>query len=194
MAAVYGNLACLAARDDSYGSWVVLGLGCNMVGGTADKGTSCSDPLAGKIALIQQAVANIDTIAGVAVQEVSSFYTSEPAYYADQDEFVNAVALVRCTLSPHQLLDALHVVENELGRVRTIANGPRTCDIDIEDFEGVVSSDARLTLPHPRILERDFVVKPLLELRPHYVLADGTPVTNRHVKYGAAQRISAPEA
>lgn len=118
------------------------------------------------------------------VDRVSSYVQSEPAYLEDQDRFVNAVALVQTTLSPEELLDVLNAIENDNGRVRSIANGPRTLDLDIVDYEGVTSDTPRLVLPHPKALERDFVVTPLLDIAPGYVLADGTPVTDEHVCVG----------
>ena len=121
---------------------------------------------------------------GVWVSRVSTYVTSEPAYLAEQDEFVNAVAQVQTTLGPRELLDALHAIEDSQGRVRETPNGPRTIDLDIVDYEGVESSQDELVLPHPRALERDFVVTPLLEIAPGYVLADGTPVTRASVTVG----------
>lgn len=121
---------------------------------------------------------------GIWVYNVSSYVESEPAYKEDQAAFANAAAVLQTTLAPQELLDVLHAIENEQGRVRHEANGPRTLDLDILDFEGVVSNDEELVLPHPRILERDFVVTPLLEIEPGFVLADGTPVTRDVVTYG----------
>lgn len=121
---------------------------------------------------------------GVWVSRVSTYVTSEPAYLAEQDEFVNAVAQVQTTLGPRKLLDALHAIEDSQGRVRETPNGPRTIDLDIVDYEGIESSQDELVLPHPRALERDFVVTPLLEIAPGYVLADGTPVTRANVTVG----------
>jgi 2-amino-4-hydroxy-6-hydroxymethyldihydropteridine diphosphokinase len=59
----------------------------------------------------------------------------------------------------------MHMVESDLGRVRTVKNGPRTIDIDMVDYGGVVSDDPELTLPHPRAVERDFVMRPLNEIK-----------------------------
>lgn len=121
---------------------------------------------------------------GVWVYSVSDYVESEPAYKEDQAVFANAVAVLQTTLAPRELLDVLHEIEIAEGRVRHEANGPRTLDLDILDYEGFVSDDARLVLPHPRILERDFVVTPLLQIEPAYVLSDGTPVTRDAVVYG----------
>lgn len=121
------------------------------------------------------------------VGAISQYVTSEPAYFEAQAPFTNAIAVIQTTLSPHELLEKLHEIENEQGRVRTVANGPRTLDLDIVDYEGVVSNDPELTLPHPLALERDFVVTPLLELMPACVLADGTQVTRAGVRVGRVQ-------
>ena len=119
----------------------------------------------------------------------SSFYESEPAYYLDQDSFVNAVVLLRTGIPPKELLGYLHAVENSLGRVREVRNGPRTCDLDILDYQLYVVDADVLTLPHPRLLERDFVVQPLLELLPGHVLANDVPVSVDGVTVGKSVRL-----
>ena len=163
---------------------VVLSLGCN-VALVANPG----EEQEGKIAQLNQSISQLCSLPDSQIVDISSFYGSEPAYYEDQDEFVNAIVLVRCGVPPRELLDYLHAIENGLGRVRTIANGPRTCDLDIVDYQMYVVENDVLVLPHPRALERDFVVKPLSELRPGYVFADGTVLTDAHVKYGKAWRL-----
>lgn len=165
-----------------------IALGCN-VALVADPGYERE----GKIAMLNQALSDISMMPDTQLVDVSSFYASEPAYKEDQDEFVNAVALVRTGLAPRDLLRYLQAIENSLGRVRHEANGPRTCDLDILDYQLYVSDDEQLTLPHPRILERDFVVKPLLEIRPGHILADGKPVTADAVSLGKAQMIQSPQ-
>ena len=106
---------------------------------------------------------------------------------------MNAVVLLRTGIPPLELLDYLHAIENKLGRVRNIANGPRTCDIDILDYQLYVCESEKLTLPHPRICERDFVLKPILEICPEYVLADGTTLATvpEEGRVGKAVRIHA---
>ena len=96
---------------------------------------------------------------------------------------------MRCGVAPKELLSYLHAIENSLGRVREIPNGPRTCDLDIVDYQMYVVESDVLTLPHPRVLERDFVVKPLMELRPNFVFANDVKITSEHVAYGRAERI-----
>lgn len=93
----------------------------------------------------------------VAASEVEE---TEPVDVPDEFRalrFLNRVALFETALSPREFSDRMHAVEDSLGRVRTVRNGPRTIDIDMIDYEGVVSSDPDLTLPHPRAMERDFV-------------------------------------
>ena len=121
---------------------------------------------------------------GVWISRVSAYVRSEPAYRTDQPVFTNAAALVQTTLSPLELLDALHRIEALEGRVRTIPNAPRTLDIDIVDYAGVVADDVDFTLPHPRAAERAFVVEPLLEISPGHVLADGTALDASRARVG----------
>lgn len=113
---------------------------------------------------IVSATAELDAVPGVSVIASSSVYRTEPAYYEEQDMFANSVAWVQTSLAPNALLQKLFDIENAFARKRTIANGPRTLDMDLLDYEEVVSADPHLTLPHPRILERDFTVTPILEL------------------------------
>jgi len=84
--------------------------------------------------------------------------------------YLNGVALATTTLEPHALLDVLQAAENRHGRVREERWGDRTLDIDLILFGGRVISDERLTVPHPRAFERDFVLAPWLELDPEAVL------------------------
>ena len=169
--------------------YAFLGLGCN-VPLVAEPG----EELEGKIAMLNQAITELCSLPDSQIIDISSFYESEPAYYEDQDTFVNAVVLLRTGIAPKELLGYLHAIENSLGRVREIENGPRTCDLDILDYQLYVTDNDVLTLPHPRILERDFVLKPLLELRPNHVLADDVRVAQaakpESERYGKAERVS----
>ena len=154
---------------------VLLGIGCNQV--TNDVLETCAgDTLQAKKTLLNRAVGALSMLPDSELIDVSSYYESEPAYLEGQDTFLNAVVLLRCGESPRDLLKNLHEIENNLGRIRTVKNGPRTCDIDILDYQMYVYESDELTLPHPRINERDFVVKPLLEILPHHILANGCSV------------------
>ena len=179
------NVAATAKALADMRPLVVLGLGCN-VALVANPG----EEQQAKIAQLNMAISQLCTVPDSQVVDISSFYGSEPAYYEDQDEFVNAIVLMRCGVPPRELLSYLHAIENGLGRVREIENGPRTCDLDIEDYQMYVVNTEELTLPHPRSLERDFVVKPLSELRPRFVFADGTVLTDERVRYGKAWLLS----
>ena len=96
----------------------------------------------------------------------SSLYRSAPVGYADQPDFVNAVAAIETTLAPHALLDALLDIERARGRVRTFRNAPRTLDLDVLLYDDAVIDEENLIIPHPRLHERAFVLLPLAEIAP----------------------------
>ena len=100
----------------------------------------------------------------------SSLYLSEPVGYADQPDFVNAVAAIRTSLAPRALLDALLAIELEHGRVREFVNAPRTLDLDIALYGEQVIHEPGLTVPHPRLHERAFVVVPLAQIAPDAIV------------------------
>lgn len=106
--------------------------------------------------------------AGSADGRLSRLYESEPMYVTDQPRFLNAVGLVISALDPLQMLDALNEIEKDLGRNRAREQrmGPRTLDLDILLCDDLVLDTSRLTIPHPRMAERRFVLVPLLELEP----------------------------
>ena len=178
------NVAMTAEALKDLRPYCFLGLGSNvaLVGEAGEEREA-------KIAVLNEVIGNLVALPDSQLIDISSFYESEPAYFEDQDPFVNAVALIRTGIGPHDLLAYLHAIEERFGRTRTVKNGPRTCDIDILDYQCYVCDDERLTLPHPLLTERDFVVKPLLELRPGHVLANGTPVTEATVEVGRAIKL-----
>jgi 2-amino-4-hydroxy-6-hydroxymethyldihydropteridine diphosphokinase len=96
----------------------------------------------------------------------SSLYRTAPVGYADQPDFINAVAAVDTALSPRELLDALLAIELNHGRVRQFANAPRTLDLDVLLYDDVAVNETGLTIPHPRMHERAFVLAPLAEIAP----------------------------
>lgn len=96
----------------------------------------------------------------------SSLYRSAPVGYVNQPDFVNAVAAIRTALTPRALLEALLAIEREHGRVREFANAPRTLDLDILLYGERVIREPGLTVPHPRMLERAFVLAPLAQIAP----------------------------
>lgn len=133
----------------------VLGLGGNL-GDRAENLRAALDALA--------------HLPDTSVVAVSSLYETAPVGYADQPDFYNIVALVETALSPRALLGGCLGIEAALGRVRTFRNAPRVVDIDLLLFEGVASDDPELILPHPRMMERAFVLVPLAELFPKNVV------------------------
>ena len=113
---------------------------------------------------------------GTHVMRVSSAYESEPWGVTGQPPFANAVALVSFDGEADALLAVLQDVEARLGRIPGPRNGPRPIDLDILLFRDEVWDSPDLTVPHPRMLERDFVVTPLLEVAPGIAMPDGSPV------------------
>lgn len=96
----------------------------------------------------------------------SALYLSKPAGYIDQPDFINAVAQVLTRLSPRALMAALLDIEARHGRDRAFKNAPRTLDLDLLLYDGLVMHEPGLTLPHPRMAERPFVIAPLAEIAP----------------------------
>ncbi len=99
----------------------------------------------------------------------SCFYQSAPVE-ATGGDYINAVIEIETQLSPYGLLHICQAIEQEFGRERPYLNAPRTLDLDILFFEGISQNDSELTLPHPRIIERSFVLLPLLEIAPDIFL------------------------
>ena len=151
-------------------------------------GSNAKSEFGDPAATLKAAAQHIGLLEGVCFVRLSSLYTSEPAYQKNQALFTNAALEIRTTLSAAELLEKLLDTEQKFGRKRSPAdapNGPRTLDCDLLDYEGFVCATPALTLPHPRLLERDFVVTPLLEIAPGHILADGSPVTRERVSCGA---------
>lgn len=119
-------------------------------------------------ALISDALEDINRTEGVTVLKQSSLYITKPVGFLDQDDFVNAAALVETSLDAHELLKAMQSLEQKYKRVRLFKDGPRTLDIDIIAYDDVVMNTDDLILPHPRMHERAFVLSPLNEIVPDY--------------------------
>ena len=112
----------------------------------------------------------------IKVQAVSSIYETAPFGVTDQSDFLNMTALVTTRLSPRTLLQACLQVEQEMGRVRTRHWGPRIIDIDILLYNEIKLTVPELTLPHPGILQRGFVIIPLRDVSPDLVFSNGCTV------------------
>lgn len=135
-------------------SRVVLGLGTN---------------IGDRMENLQSAVDALRRVPGVSVLSVSKVYETAPVGYADQSDFLNAVVLLETALSPEAVLGLCLGIEAAAGRIRLIKNGPRVLDMDVLLYEGEKRSTKELVVPHPRMLERAFVLVPLSDL-----FGDGT--------------------
>jgi 2-amino-4-hydroxy-6-hydroxymethyldihydropteridine diphosphokinase len=129
-------------------------------------------------ALLAKARQGLGAATNIQVTRASRVYRTQPQDWTDQPWFWNQVLEVRTSLSPLELLDVTQSLEQELGRRRDGRRyGPRTIDIDILLLGSLTLQDPRLTVPHPRLTQRAFVLIPLVEIAPACVLPDGTSVT-----------------
>ena len=133
----------------SDGAAVHLGLGSNM---------------GDKVGHLCEAVRRLKSIGNV--EALSSLYLTEPVGFANQDCFLNAAVCLRTHLTPREVLEAVLAMEREMGRVRTVKYGPRTIDIDLLLWGEMAIDEPGLSLPHPRLQERLFVLAPLAEIAP----------------------------
>ena len=154
--------------EKTSGGGVYIGLGANL-----------THPVHG--APVRTLGVALETMAGrgITVLRVSPRYRTAPVPVSDQPWYVNAVAEVATDLAADELLAKLHTVEAELGRARTVVNAARAIDLDLLDFRGEIApgGPGRAILPHPRMGERGFVLRPLADLAPlwrHPVT--GTPI------------------
>jgi 2-amino-4-hydroxy-6-hydroxymethyldihydropteridine diphosphokinase len=127
---------------------------------------------------------------GVAVEAVSSAYETEPVgEVLDQPDFLNAAIRIRTELEPEPLLEVCKAIEIERGRMLAASrHSPRPLDIDLLLLGGLELSGERLTLPHPEVTSRRFVLAPLLELDPELALPDGTRLADALAALGPGQR------
>ena len=116
---------------------------------------------------LNRAIAALSSLPETRFVKASSVIETEPVDVPSEFaalKFLNQVAIFETNLDPFDFSARMHAVEDSLGRVRTVRNGPRTIDIDLIDFDGQVIDTSELTLPHPRAHLRDFVLRPLAEL------------------------------
>jgi len=158
---------------------VTLGLGAN---------------LGDRLVSLQRAV---ELLAGHGVRAVASsrVWETEPVGGPDaQPAYLNAVVRAETELDPAGVLTAANDVEAALGRTREIRWGPRTIDIDVLLYDDLRRDDPELTIPHPRLAERGFVVLPLLDIDPAPVLPDGTRVLDLRIDPDGAMPVGPPLA
>ena len=121
---------------------------------------------------LESALETISQSKGIELVKRSSLYRSPPLD-ADGPDYINAVAEIKTTLSPFQLLHQLQAIENAFGRERLYRNSPRTLDLDVLLYENFNSDSAELTVPHPRMHLRSFVLMPLMEIAGDLSLQQG---------------------
>ena len=140
---------------------------------------------------LARALARLDALDGVRVLRVSPFYVSAPVGGVPQPDYVNAVALVSTSLAPHALLARMQAIERRQHRRRdaqTARNAPRTLDLDLLLYGARRIVDSRLTVPHPRMHERAFVLKPLTDVA-STVTIPGRGLARRWLAQARTQRI-----
>jgi len=126
---------------------------------------------------VRDAMAALSGHPSFQLQACSSIYRSAPVGGTDQPEFINAVCRLRTTLAPEQVLQELQQIENAAGRTRDGGRwGPRTLDLDLLLYDDLVQETGDLTIPHPRMHERAFVLYPLRELVPGLEIPGRGPV------------------
>lgn len=134
-------------------------------------GANLADPLG----QVERALTALQQLPASHLLACSPLYRSRPMGPADQPDYINGVALLETSLTPHQLLDETQRIELEQGRVRKAERwGPRTLDLDLLLFDDAVINDERLIVPHYGMKERAFVLLPLFDLAPDLVLPCGT--------------------
>ena len=121
---------------------------------------------------LSEALNLLEAHESIAIQQRSSIYETDPVGFLDQADFLNMVIEIQTLLDPLELLDTTQGIEEKLGRTRDIRFGPRTIDLDILLYNQENSTEDRLTLPHPRMSERAFVLVPLAEIASNEILPD----------------------
>ena len=120
---------------------------------------------------LKEAITELGKHESIQVIDQSSIYQTVPVGYLDQADFLNMVIAIKTSLPSLELLDVCQTIEHNLGRERGIRFGPRTIDLDILVYNDENIKTERLTVPHPRMYERAFVLVPLLEIAPNLILS-----------------------
>jgi len=134
--------------------------------------------LGDRLGAFRKALAYIEELPGTSLVAVSSLYDTDPVGAVEQPRYLNAVAEVETESEPLPLLHALLEIEDRCGRVRREPKGPRTLDLDLLVYDDAVMDTKELVLPHPRLVERAFVLVPLAELAGH-MMVPGTGLSVR---------------
>lgn len=138
-------------------------------------GSNLAEPLE----QVRRAITALKAIPASSLLSVSPWYGSSPVGGpAEQPDYVNGVACLQTRLTPHALLDALHAIEQQQSRERHTRWGARTLDLDLLLYDKQIIHDDKLTLPHPRMHTRAFVLVPLADIAPHLALPNGCSVAS----------------
>ena len=155
--------SCVSVRIERGWKKVYLGIGSN---------------IGDRKAYIEQALKRLGDREEIRRVRCSKLLYTKPYGGVKQEDFLNGAIGLETLLTPYELLDFLHELEKEAGRERKIHWGPRTLDLDILFYEDFVSDDPKLTIPHPDMENRLFVLEPLMELCPYYI----NPINQKSVK------------
>lgn len=126
---------------------------------------------------INSAIKLLDKYEEIRVNKVSTLIETDPVGYLDQDKFLNGALEIETIFSPEELMKELLGIEKELKRKRMIKDGPRTIDLDILLYDNLITDDEFVTVPHPRMEERSFVIVPLNEIAPNAI----HPILNKRI-------------
>lgn len=122
-----------------------------------------------RLGFLGKAILHLSQHPDIEVQALSSIYETEPVGYVDQEAFYNMVIEIATHLSAAEVMELCLEIEQRLGRVRTIVNGPRTVDLDLVYYDDFIIDEESLTLPHPRLQDRSFVLVPLVEIAADFI-------------------------
>ena len=132
--------------------------------------------LGNPVQTIEDAIDAMAALRGSLLMAISSLYRTAPVGLKHQPDFINAVVALDTRLGPRELLEELFALEARFGRERSVKNAPRTLDLDLLLHGDAIINDPALTLPHPRMHERAFVLAPLAEIAPSLVIPGRGPV------------------
>ena len=152
--------------------WAPVGLPLETVSVEIERGwhtayIALGSNLGDKEANLRFGVEGLRSIRGCRVEAVSDFLVTVPYGGVEQDDFLNGAMKIRTLLTPHELLERLHEIEQEAKRERVVRWGPRTLDLDILLYDDLILDEAELHIPHIEMYKRDFVLKPLCQIAPY---------------------------
>lgn len=152
--------------------WAPVGLPLETVSVEIERGwhtayIALGSNLGDKEANLRLGVEGLRSIRGCRVEAVSDFLVTAPYGGVEQDDFLNGAMKIRTLLTPHELLERLHEIEQEAKRERVVRWGPRTLDLDILLYDDLILDEEELHIPHIEMYKRDFVLKPLCQIAPY---------------------------